>query len=245
MASPVLSFRWLRSAARYPSYFADLAAFRRKGGVARWFDLWPCLDDNTSSTRIDVHYFHQALWAARRIKASATAHHVDIGSDVQFVGMLTVLTTVSFYDIRPLVLEIPNYRGLAGSITELPLESDSVASLSSLHVIEHIGLGRYGDSLDPEGSVKAAAEISRVLAPNGRAYLSTPIGRSRTQFNGQRVFGVGEFIDAFSALRLLEFSMVAADGRFLEMVDPSAANIGEAGVGSDSGLGLFVFTKDV
>jgi hypothetical protein len=33
-----------------------------------------------------------------------------------------------------------------------------------MHVVEHVGLGRYGDALDPKGDARACAELARVLA---------------------------------------------------------------------------------
>ena len=67
-------------------------------------------------------------------------------------------------------------------------ETGSVDSLSCLHTIEHVGLGRYGDPIDPEGWVVAVRELARILAPGGRLYLGTPIGRERVCFNSERVF---------------------------------------------------------
>jgi SAM-dependent methyltransferase len=168
---------------------------------------------------------------------------VDLGSQVILVGLLSAVTHVAFLDIRPLILSLRNYTGLGGLITALPFRNDSVASLSSLHVIEHIGLGRYGDPIDPDGSVKAAREIVRVLAPGGCAYISVPIGRSRVQFNGQRVFVATDVVRLFDGLELVEMAMVDASGRFYDEVKPESADIDEAGQGSDFGLGVFCFQK--
>lgn len=228
---------------RYAGFISDWLRFKRAGGVAAALDFYPCLFDKSAATGIDTHYFHQALWAFRHIRESGAPKHIDVGSEVNFVGLLTTITDVTFVDIRPLFLSIPNYHGLSGSITALPFEDRSIPSFSCLHVIEHIGLGRYGDPIDPDGSRKAATEIARVLAPGGRAYVSAPIGRSRVQFNGQRVFSIGELIGMFSPLQLAEFSMVTARGALVERADPATADIGETGAGLDCGLGMFVFTR--
>ncbi|MCE2947091.1 MAG: DUF268 domain-containing protein [Betaproteobacteria bacterium] len=229
--------------ARYATFLRERARFRALGGDAPLADAWPCLFDRSTTTGIDAHYFHQAVWAARRIAARRPASHVDIGSDTLYVGMLTALTRVTFVDIRPLQLAIPDYEGVNGSILALPFEDASVQSLSCLHVIEHIGLGRYGDPLDPYGSEKAAREIVRVLAPGGHALVSIPIGRARVQFNGQRVFDPNVVLRMFDGLSLAAFSMVDASGRFVEGVDPRSAEIGEHRSGADSGLGMFAFTR--
>ena len=231
------------AALRYPAFLSDYRAFRRAAPPGTAFEPYPCLFDRSATTGIDAHYFHQAVWAARHIHASGTTTHVDIGSQVLFVGMLTAFTDVTFVDIRPVELALERYRGLHGSITALPFEDASVASLSCLHVMEHIGLGRYGDPIDPDGARKAAAEIARVLAPGGRALLSTPIGSARVQFNGQRVFAAGQFLSMFGGLVLSEFCLVDARGEFRTGVDPSEPDLREAGTGADCGLGLFVLEK--
>ena len=74
-------------------------------------------------------------------------------------------------DIRPLSLPMDTIHFRAGSILEMPFENASVASLSSICVIEHIGLGRYGDPPDPRGTQKALDELKRILAPGGNLYL--------------------------------------------------------------------------
>ena len=241
--APWLSARPWRALTGYLSFRRDLAAFRAAGGSASALDFYPCLFDRTATSGIDAHYFNQAVWAFRHIKDSATASHVDIGSEVNFVGLLTCITQVTFVDIRPLELDTPNYTGMRGSIVELPFADGTLGSLSCLHVIEHIGLGRYGDPIDPRGPERAGREIMRVLKDGGRAYISTPVGRPRVQFNGQRIFAIAEVIEMFSGLSLAEFSLIDALGVRHEKVDPAAADIRETGAGLDCGLGMFVFQK--
>jgi len=206
-------------------------------------DFWPCLFDRSAHTGIDAHYFYQSLWAFRKIHERNVGTHVDIGSQVQFVGLLTTISHVVFLDIRPLSIVIPNYQGLASSVLALPFGDQSIHSVSSLHVIEHIGLGRYGDPIDPNGSAKAAQEIVRVLAPGGHAYISVPVGRPRVQFNGQRVFTAADVLKLFNGLDLVEMAVVDASGKLHDDVKPESADISEVGQGSDFGLGLFGFEK--
>ena len=54
----------------------------------------------------DPHYFNQDVWAARRIAEAVPERHVDVGSRVDLVGLLTALTDVVFVDIRRLEVEI-------------------------------------------------------------------------------------------------------------------------------------------
>jgi SAM-dependent methyltransferase len=243
LVSPIVAGFHPLALLRYPRFIAEYRDFNKKGGHARIGDVYPCLFDRTATSGIDTHYFHQAIWAFRHIKESAVDSHVDIGSEVNFVGLLTCITHVTFVDIRPLELDILNYTGLNGSIVNLPFTDGAVQSLSCLHVIEHIGLGRYGDPIDPRGPECAGREIARVLRAGGRAYISTPVGRPRVQFNGQRVFAIAEVIEIFRGLALVEFSLVDAHGTLREKIDAASADIREDGAGLDCGLGMFVFQK--
>ena len=60
--------------------------------------------------------------------------------------------------------------------------------MSCLHALEHFGLGRYGDPLDPDGHVKGFSNMASLLKSGGTFYLSTPIGQERVEFNANRVF---------------------------------------------------------
>jgi hypothetical protein len=104
-------------------------------------------------------------------------------------------------------------------------------------VLEHIGLGRYGDPLDPDGHVKAAGELSRVLAHGGDLYVSVPVGRERVCFNAHRVFSAATVKELFATLELQEFALVDDAGRFAPGADAAAAEAQEYA------CGLFHFVK--
>lgn len=52
-----------------------------------------------------------------------------------------------------------------------PAFFDAVVSLSA---IEHIGLGHYGDPVDPDGDTQAMANVFRWLKPGGWVYFDVP-----------------------------------------------------------------------
>jgi len=208
--------------ARSAWFQEQLADYRAMGGEAGDADLYPCLQDRTATTPFDPHYFYQAVWATERLVALRPASHVDVGSELRWVALLAAWFPVTFVDIRPAPVRVANFEAQAGSILQLPYADRSVPSLSCMHVIEHVGLGRYGDSLDPKGSVRAAQELQRVIAPGGHLFLSTPVGRKRTCFNAHRIHPPHEVIRWFDALRLLEFGAVGDDGTFRPEADPAA-----------------------
>ena len=174
--------------------------------------LYPCLGDDTEMTVVEPTYFYQDWWAFSRIVKNAPKVHVDVGSNHKFVALLSTVIQLTMVDIRPLSLPLEGLRFRRASILDLPFEDRSLESLSSLCVVEHIGLGRYGDALDPHGSEKALLELSRVLAPGGRLYLSAPIGdRSMVAFNGGRIFSLSDLLDMLVKLEVAQARFVVGD----------------------------------
>jgi SAM-dependent methyltransferase len=224
-AIPPLGVHLLRAAATpalAARYLRDRRAYQRLPGAEPlcWRDALPKLGDRLATTPFDSHYFFQDVWAARQVAALAPERHVDVGSLIDYVGLLTAICEVVFIDIRPLAVGLDRLQPLAGSILDLPLGDCSVASLSCLHVAEHIGLGRYGDPLDPLGTRRAASELQRVLAPGGQLLFSLPVGRPRVCFNAHRVHDPQSVLDMFDELELLEFAGVDDEGNFLPGIAP-------------------------
>jgi hypothetical protein len=113
-----------------------------------------------------------------------------------------------------------------------------VKSISCLHVAEHIGLGRYGDPLDPQGTKKAARELSRCLAVGGNLYFSLPIGKERLCFNAHRIHDPETIIKYFSDLKLVDFSTSGDDKVFVENTEPAKYK------DQRYACGMFWFTKE-
>jgi SAM-dependent methyltransferase len=226
---------WRRVVAlRYlPRYLSEWLAFRRQAGTwsVRVADSYPCLADRLPSTPFDPHYFYQGNWLARCLAEAQPSLHVDVGSSVLTLGVLSAHVPTLFVDYRPLEVRQRGLQCIAGDITRLPFADRAVASLSSLHVIEHIGLGRYGDPLDAGGARRAAEELQRIVGEGGRLYLSTPIGRERVCFNAHRVFAPATIQSMFPQLELVRFCFVADDGTLVDDASPSQVPPLEYGCG--------------
>ena len=207
------------------------------GEKLRWQDSYPCLLDQVIETPFDPHYFYQGAWLARRLAEFKPALHVDIGSSVLTMSVLSGAHPTVFVDVRPLKVTLSRFASIAGDATRLPFHDASVASLSCLHVIEHVGLGRYGDRLDPEGSRITFKELTRVLAKGGKLYLTLPVGRQRTCFNAHRIFSPRTILAWGEGLALDRFALVPDDGDF---VDPAKVDAAEA---LDYGCGMFEFSR--
>ena len=178
-----------------------------------WEDRHPCLNDNTPSTGFDRHYIYHCAWAAQVLALTRPACHTDISSSLYFCAIASAFVPMRFYDYRPAPLQLSNLSSNTADLLALPFENGSIDSLSCMHVVEHIGLGRYGDSLDPDGDLKALAELKRVLAPGGSLLFVAPLGSPRIMFNAHRIYSYGQVMEYFAELELRQFALIPDDPR--------------------------------
>lgn len=203
-------------------------------------DLWyRSYDRFADAGSVTFHYFFQDLWAASRLYDAGVRRHVDVGSRLDgFVAHVLPFCDVCYVDVRPLGVRIPRLTFTRALVTQLPFATGSIPSLSCLHVLEHVGLGRYGDPVDPEGHAAAASELARVMAPGGTLLFGTPVGRERVCFDAHRVFDPETIVRLFAGLRLTEFSLIDDTGRWHR----EGASFADARACS-YGCGLFRFEK--
>ncbi len=203
----------------------DWLAFRRRSDgrfPLRWRDNLPQLQDKTQDTAFDLHYIYHPAWAARILAKTKPREHVDFSSSLSFNVLVSAFLPVRFYDYRPAHLELSGLTSEAADLTALAFPDNNWLSISCLHVLEHIGLGRYGDPLDPQGDLEAMAELMRVLAPGGNLLIAVPVGRPRLRFNAHRIYSYEQVIAAFAGLELIEFSLISENqGRLIAPADPA------------------------
>jgi len=168
--------------------------------------ILPYLKDNTEKTSVEPVYFFQDTWAAKKIFQSRPKHHYDIGSAYKTVGIISQFVPTTMIDIRPIDdISLDNLFFVKGSILNLPFKDNSIESLSSLCVVEHIGLGRYGDAIDPYGSERAIKELKRILKKGGDLYFSVHVDKEcRVYFNAHRAFTRSYILELFNDLKLIE-----------------------------------------
>lgn len=179
------------------------------------------LDDKYSDHPYDAHYIYHPAWAIRVLKEINPKKHVDISSIMSFSTMASAFFKIDYYDFRAPNVLLDNMNFKSADLTNLPFESESIESLSCMHTIEHIGLGRYGDSINPEGDKIAISEIQRVVKKNGDILFVVPIGKPRVVFNAHRVYKYSDIIAFFSECRLNSFSVILDNhtGGLMQNVD--------------------------
>lgn len=223
----------LHAARKYARFAREFAKFNALSQASagrfplRWEDRQPCLDDRTANTGFDRHYVYHTAWAARVLAKTRPTKHVDISSSLYFVTGASAFVPMEFYDFRPADLRLSNLESRFADLMALPFGDRAVPSLSCMHVVEHVGLGRYGDPLDPDGDLKAMRELQRVVAPSGSLLFVTPVGQPCIRFNAHRIYAYEQILTAFSELTIEQFSLIpdsAADGGLIEDADPGSVS---------------------
>ncbi len=232
-------------ASQFQEEFRVFRELSRSAGAAQrfdvdWEDRYPCLDDKTIVTEFDPHYTYHPAWAARILARTNPPEHFDIGSILHFGTIVSAFIPVRFYDYRPAAVRLDNFECASADLVELPFADNSINSLSSMHVVEHVGLGRYGDPLDPNGDLKAMRELQRVLAPGGSLLFVVPVGVSRVCFNAHRIYSLGQVLTEFSGLELKEFALIPDDPALDGLIKDAPADLVNSQI---YGCGCFWLTK--
>lgn len=202
-------------------------------------DVYPCFLDKTIKTGFDRHYVYHTSWAARKLVEIKPEFHVDISSSLYFSGLVSAFVPIKFYDYRPADIQLSNLESLQGDLMSLPFADGSVTSLSCMHVVEHIGLGRYGDKIDATADVRAINELKRVLQPGGSLLFVVPLGREAIiQFNAHRIYTYQMIRGLFADLTLKEFSLIPEKSGAI-INDASEADVAK----EIYACGCFWFTK--
>jgi SAM-dependent methyltransferase len=231
---------------RYIEIHREWIKFKSETRIPRftisWKDRRFYCKDASPFTDFDSQYIYHTAWAARSLAKTKPASHTDISSFLYFSTIVSAFIPVKFYDYRPANVHLSNLISEHANITALPFEDGSIKSLSCLHTVEHIGLGRYGDTIDPDGDLKAIAELKRVLALGGNLLFAVPVGKeARIIFNGHRIYTYDQVITYFKGLKLVEYSLITDNPEldiFIENADPKLTDM------CLYGCGCFWFMKD-
>lgn len=194
-------------------YFKTYRAFKKADILNRDYEIRPVFFQRREST-FDRHYVYQAYWACSIIKSIShkLSHHTDVSSNISYVVQLAAFIPVHFIEYNPPKMHLDPITLIKGDLLNMPFENNSVHSISCMHVLEHIGFGRYGDPIDPLGMKKACTELIRILAPGGTLLVSFPVGKPKIVFNAHRILHPVEILEYFKGVTLKTFSMVGDKG---------------------------------
>ena len=234
----------------FPSYLRDFKELKKQMKSSSDFQkvrFYPILHEkNDESGIMKGNYFHQDLLIARKIFENKPERHLDIGSRIDgFVAHVASFRQIDIMDIRPQKSAVKNMTFYQADLTQFTENNKACSdSISSLHAIEHFGLGRYGDRIDLNGHVKALKNIHLMLKPNGKFYFSVPIGEQRIEFNGQRVFSLTYLISILSGSFTIDnFNYVDENGNLFENAILSKQSIESNFNCNYYGCGIFELTK--
>lgn len=188
-------------------------------------DLTPILDEDTASTAFDRHYVNHQAWAARALQRIKPSIHHDFSSALDFSAISSAWMQVVFCDYRPATLHLPGLNTRREDLTRLSFPPNTLESVSCMHVLEHVGLGRYGDQLDYDGDLKAIAELKRVLQPDGDLLIVLPISANpRIHFNAHRVYAWNQVMEMFlDKCHLVESAIIPDQDPFGLVYSPDNA----------------------
>ena len=218
------------------------ADFFSKGGAKRFtvgYDS-PCLYDNNAQIPFEPHYFYHPAWACRLLREINPQRHTDISSIFTWAGCISAFWPTDYFEYQPPSVKLTGLSVNRVDLCRLPFEDNSIPSLSSMHVIEHVGLGRYGDEIDPDGDIRAARELARVLASDGHLLFVTPMAEhSSIEFNAHRIYSYDAVLNLFPELTVKEFSLVPDDHHkgLIRHADPALL------IGQRFACGCFHFVK--
>jgi hypothetical protein len=240
---------WLKDSRDFLRRTRQISVFRRhrnqfrdsiKASTVDWDfgNDYPCLDDFGDSAGVAKgHYFHQDLYVAQCIYSDKPERHLDVGSRIDgFVAHVATYREIDVADIRPIDSKVRNIRFHQVNFMNLDAVKrlGTWPSVSCLHALEHFGLGRYGDPVDPDGWLTGLKSLATVVNEGGLLYLSVPIGIQRIEFNARTAENWFEFCG---------FSYVNDEGDFFSLGSVAEGQMPADIKKMDYGCGIFTFRK--
>ena len=186
------------------------------GGKAMQFD-WTMEDINSFRVQVqnrrasftyDNSPLYEALdrWASVAVKGK---RGLVIGSETPWLEAMLLeygaahVSTLEFGEIQTSHPQLTTYtpqeftlKFLQGTISPF----DFAFSYSSL---EHDGLGRYGDVLNPIGDLQSMARMLSAVKPGGFMFFGVPCCEDALYWNAHRVYGPVRYSEMFAGWRTL------------------------------------------
>ena len=232
-----------------PWFFSDYLKIKKQLKNNKDFKItkfFPVLADQAqTSGNFSSMYFNQDLFVARRIHKNNPKKHVDIWSRVDwFVANVASYRDIEVLDIRPSTKQVQNIKFTQADLMKLPHWFENYTdSISSLSVIEHFWLWRYGDPIDSNWHIKWLENIYKILKKWWKFYFSVPIWPQRIEFNAHRIFNISYLIKLFEKKYKIDmFSYIDDYDKLHENLKLSTKDINN-NFNCKFGCGIFELTK--
>lgn len=182
--------------------------------------LYPATQNFTTYTTNEGRYFEQAV----REFQSGVAGKVGIvwGSEKPWVEVILAragakhIVTVEYGEIISTYpdMTVTTPEKFAAFMLTKKRSFDFAATFSSL---EHSGLGRYGDAMDPFGDMQAAAETWCALRPGGLFFLGLPsvdriASKDELHWTAHRFYGPRRLAQMFRGFKYLDTIETSSTG---------------------------------
>jgi hypothetical protein len=144
------------------------------------------------SSREPIGYLDTTAWLYQ-----ALDNHPIRGKSVVIIGseQPTYECVALGYEGNPTTIEYKKINCThPGITTYTPTEHDSLKDqvydcCFSISSLEHDGLGRYGDPLNPYADIETMKRLKNLVRKDGLLFLSVPIGSDILYWNGMRQYG--------------------------------------------------------
>lgn len=163
-------------------------------------------DASADPTEFFDHYDAFAYWAARKINARGSSQRIlDIGS----VKMMNAILS-AHHDVTSLVLadchdEISTVRYVRHDASDpMPFPDAAFDVFTSMASLQLVGLGRYGDRLNPNCLPDLVKELGRVMRRDSVLLVSMCLGKNLLNFNNSWFFDIETIKRIFAGWELVD-----------------------------------------
>lgn len=220
-----IDFRRMCKIVYLPKFFKSLILFKKLGGKVDSIQPIVSQYKGTQAGVASGGYFYQDLVIANHIFLANPKRHITVGSQIDtFVAHVASFRKIEVMDIRPLTNDLyPNIKfiqqDILGEVDNFYQSTDSLSCLSAMH---HLGMGRYGGEIDPNGHVKGFRNLYNLLQNNGTMYIGLSLAdRNRVVFNQSKHFHPLDILSWAPELdlELTRFDFVGHSGNLYQDAD--------------------------
>jgi len=204
-----------RKLMRYENDFKEYVTQLRNGSDKRLetSDILRFGDHFVESKEYFTHYDAFAKYAFEEVwkfnkTSDKTPRIFDVGSTKAFLSILSVFCEVEALNLNDPLDYHTSVKYTKGDISEYnprlnPKAGsyDFITSFASFHLL---GLGRYGDKINPAAQSKFVELCDTLLAPGGKVIFSFSFGKDQLLFNNGWVFSLETIKNFFSNFKIID-----------------------------------------